>query len=371
MENSSMWNTDFDWPFKTPPTRDFLSHQGADIDNWHLLALNECPLPPVDATAQYIADILPYLNRYPDNIQQDLVQAITQKTGVSADLQIWGNGASDLINRAISIATQNQLEVVSPSPTFWGYERAYRLQQAAVKRTPLDTQGAIDVDALLAAITPQTGIVTFATPGNPSGVSLTAEAIERIAKETPDNALLMIDEVYQEFCVHEGGPDALEIVRRVRKAPWVVLRSFSKAYRLAGARVGYGMASDTLTAKRLREHCLNFTVSTLSYAAALAAYRDTDGLQHYLTNNLAEKVFLSEKLMAMELTPLPSAANFVSVKLPVPAQDVLAALRRQHIACASWNHGDYPHFIRIGLGMRADSEAVLANLSENALLKTN
>ena len=112
-------------------------------------------------------------------------------------------------------------------------------------------------------------------------------------------------------------------------------------------------------------------MSTLSYAAALAAYRDTDGLQHYLTNNMAEKVFLSEKLMAMELTPLPSAANFVSVKLPVPAQDVLAALRRQNIACASWNHGDYPHFIRIGLGMRADSKAVLANLSESVLLKTN
>lgn len=357
-----MWNTDFDWPFKTPPTRDFLRSQGAAVDDWHLLALNECPLPPPESTQQYLADILPQLNRYPDNIRQELVQAVADKTGTGAELQIWGNGASDLINRAISIATQHQLEIVSPSPTFWGYERAYRLQQATVTRTTLDAQGDIDVDALLGAITPQTGIVTFATPGNPSGISLSAAAIEQIARETPDDVLLLIDEVYHEFCVHEGGPDALEIVRRVRTAPWVVLRSFSKAYRLAGARVGYGLASDVFTAKRLREHCLNFNISTLNYAAALASYRDETALQDYLAHNQTEKVFLSEQLLALGLKPMPSAANFVSVELPVAAAEVLATLREQKVACASWNHADYPRFIRIGLGRRADSKAVLAGL---------
>ncbi len=357
-----MWNTDFDWPFKTPPTRDFLRSQGLDVDNWHLLALNESPFTPSDKTADYIAKVIPYLNRYPDNLEQELVAEIAQHTGIPAEQQIWGNGAGDIINRAVSIASQHQLNIISPSPTFWGYERTYRLQQAEVTRTPLDKNGNIVVDELLAAINPQTGIVTFATPGNPSGVSLSAEAIATIARDTPDDALLMIDEVYHEFCLHEGGPDALAIVRQERKAPWVVLRSFSKAYQLAGARVGYGLASDPATAKRLREHCLNFNISSLNYAAALAAWHDRDTLDAYLEHNRVEKMHLSAELQKLGLRVLPSAANFISAELPLAAVDVLAALREQRIACAPWNHADFPHFIRIGLGTRKDSEAVVAGL---------
>lgn len=357
-----MWNTDFEWPFKTPPTREFLRSQGLDVDNWHLLALNESPFAPSDKTAEYIAKVIPYLNRYPDNLEHELVAEVEQHTGIAAEQQIWGNGAGDLINRAVSIATQHQLNIVSPSPTFWGYERTYRLQQAEVTRTPLDQGGGIDVDALLAAINPQTGIVTFATPGNPSGVSLSAEAIETIARVTPDDALLIIDEVYHEFCVYEGGPDALDIVRRVRKAPWVVLRSFSKAYQLAGARVGYGLASDALTAKRLREHCLNFNISSLNYAAALAAWRDRDALATYLEHNRVEKAFLGAELGKLGLRVLPSTANFIAVEMPVAAVKVLAALREKKIACAPWNHGDFERFIRVGLGKRGDSEAVVNEL---------
>jgi len=281
---------------------------------------------------------------------------------VPAEQQIWGSGAGDLINRAVSIATQHQLSIVSPSPTFWGYERTYRLQQAEVTRTEVDSNGRINVDALLAAIDSTIGIITFATPSNPSGVSLSAEEIETIALQTPEDVLLMIDEVYHEFCVYEGGPDALEIVRRVRKAPWVVLRSFSKAYRLAGARMGYGLASDPFTAKRLRKHCLNFNISSLSFTAALAAARDDEGLERYLEYNQTEKEYLGTELAKMELRVLPSAANYVSVEMPLPASDVLATLREQKIACAPWNHPDFSRFIRIGLGHRKDSDAVIAAL---------
>ena len=359
-----MWNTDFEWPFKTPPTRDFLRGQGIDVDDWHLLALNESPMGPSDGVTDRIAEVIPHLARYPDNVLGELVESVAAKTGTPEDQQVWGAGAGDLINRAVGIATQHQLNIVSPSPTFWGYERTYRLQQAEVTRTKLDNEGRIDVDALLGAINEQTGIVTFATPGNPSGVSLTAEEIERIALETPDNVLLMIDEVYHEFCVHEGGPNALEIVRAVRKAPWVVLRSFSKAYQLAGARVGYGLASDQITAKRLREHCLNFNISSLSYAAAMAAWSDEKALHDYLVHNSQEKGFLSKELVALGLRVLPSAANYISVEMPTPAVDVLAALREQKIACASWNNADFPNFIRIGLGMRESNVAVVAALKE-------
>ena len=357
-----MWNTDIDWPFKTPPTRDFLISQGLDIDQWHLLGLNESPMGPSPEVSDYMSAAMRYLNRYPDNVLPTLVKDIAQKTGILEECQIWGNGAGDLINRAVAIASQHNLNIVSPSPTFWGYERTYKLQQAQVTRTQLDANGAINIDKLLCAVNRNTGIVTFATPGNPSGVSLSAEAIETIARQTPDNVLLMIDEVYHEFCVHEGGPDALEIVRRVRTAPWVVLRSFSKAYQLAGARVGYGLASDPLTAKRLREHTLNFNISNLNYAAAIAAWRDDSSLQRYLEYNQLEKEFLCAQLKKLGLRVLESAANFIAVETPMPSVQLLAELRKYKIACAPWNHDQFDHFIRIGIGRRESSEAVVAAL---------
>lgn len=360
----SFWQETFDWPFKRPPTRDFMREQQGSVEGWHLLALNESPWALKDDTAEYLAEVLPDLNRYPDNLLSELSAAVAKETGVPSERQVWGAGASDLINRAIALATQHQLNVVSPAPTFWGYERTYRLHDAQVTRTPLDRGGRIDVNALLSAVDTETGIVTFATPGNPSGVSLTAEEIETIARDTPDDVLLMIDEVYHEFCVHEGGPNALDIVRRVRRGPWVVIRSFSKAYRLAGARIGYALASDNATAKRLQEHSLNFSVSSLSFAVALAAWRDQSGLMEYLESNQVEKQFLSSTLEQLGLQALLSSANFVSVELPLPAVQVLGELRQKKIACAPWNHPGFPNHIRIGLGERASSHAVIAALSD-------
>ena len=102
----------------------------------------------------------------------------------------------------------------------------------------------------------------------------------------------------------------------VRNGPWVVLRSFSKAYQLAGARVGYGPAGDPLTAKRLCEHCLNLNISNLSYAPAMAAWSDKAALTAYLEHNKKEKYFLSVELRALGLRVLLSAANFIAVEMP-------------------------------------------------------
>lgn len=360
-----VWTEPFDWPFGTPPpTRDYLSSQGLDPDHMHLLGLNEAPLPPGATVQEAVARAAHVLNRYPDNVLTPLVEAVAKRTGTAAGLQIWGSGAGELIHRAVAIAARERLHIVSPSPTFWGYERIYALFDADVTRTPLQPDGRMDVAAFLAAITPRTGLVTFVTPGNPSGTSLSEEEIETIARRTPDNALLMVDEVYHEFSAFEGGPDALDILRRTRRAPWVVLRSFSKAYRLAGARVGYGLASDQATARRLREHSLNFTVSSLGFAAALAAYEDRQALSAYLAFNRDRKPDIYAQLRQAGAAPLESSANFISARLPVPAAGVLARLREAGIICAGWNHGDFPDMIRIGIGHPESNAAVASVLRD-------
>ncbi len=362
---TSLWTQDFDWPFGAPPpTHDFLASQGLDPDNMQLLGLNECPLPPEPAVIEAVTRSAHLLNRYPDNVLTPLVEAVARQTGTDADLQVWGSGAGELIHRAVAIAAGADLHIVSPSPTFWGYERIFALFRADVTRTPLLPDCRMDMDAILAAITPRTGIVTFATPGNPSGISLSSEEIEEIARKTPDNVLLMVDEVYHEFCAFEGGPDALDILRRCRSAPWVILRSFSKAYRLAGARVGYGLASDAATARRLREHSLNFTVSSPGFAASLASYEDRQSLSAYLAFNRDQKPAIYEKLRQAGAIPLESHANFISARLPVAAAQVLPRLRESGIICAGWNHPDFPDMIRIGIGSPHANDAAADMLNK-------
>ena len=180
----------------------------------------------------------------------------------------------------------------------------------------------------------------------------------------------MVDEVYHEFCAFDGGPDALEILRRSRQAPWIVLRSFSKAYRLAGARVGYGLASDPATARRVREHSLNFTVSSTGFAAAYAAYEDRQALTAYLAMNRAETTALSAALAKSGAAPLPSSANFVSARLPTSAADVLPRLRAAGIVCAGWNHADFTDMIRVGVGV-SEATAACAAVLKGALQPTS
>lgn len=354
----SLWTADFEWPFgNPPPTRDHLQSQGLNPDTLHLLGLNEAPQPPSGAMADILAAATQYLNRYPDNIDHRLSEALARRSGVSLDRQIWGNGAGELINRAVAVATQAGLNIVSPSPTFWGYERVYALHRAQVRRTGLLPDGGLDVEELLGAIDANTGIVTFATPGNPSGKSLSEAEIIHIARQTPADSLLMVDEVYHEFCAHEGGPDALAILQKERKSPWLVLRSFSKAYRLAGARVGYGFASDPATARKIREHSLNFTVSSLGFAAAYCAFEAVDALKSYLTENARIKSLLTGQLEELGLKTFHSSSNFVSVQMPKPANDVIKQLRANSIICAGWNHEDFPKAIRIGV---SDEKGVVA-----------
>ncbi len=364
-ETGCFWTSDFDWPFgKPPPTRDYLFSQGRDADELHLLGLNEAPFSPSERVVAALERAAHYLNRYPDNIHQQLCAAVEARHHVGTDRQVWGSGAGELIYRAVALAAQQRLNVVSHSPTFWGYERVYALTGADVRRTGLHTDGRLDIDAFTAAIDASTGIVTFATPGNPSGISLTEDELVHIIRHTPADTLLMADEVYHEFCAHEGGPDVLEILQRERSAPWIVLRSFSKAYRLAGARVGYGFASDHATARRLRERSLNFTISSTGFAAALAAFEDRQELEKYLIHNAAMKRGLSDALRALGLQVMPSAANFVSARLPCPAGEIIPKLAESRIICAGWNHPAFPDNVRIGIGGADDNAAVVATLEK-------
>lgn len=192
---------------------------------------------------------------------------------------------------------------------------------------------------------------------------MTASALARLAESVPATILLVIDEAYHEFGRHAGGPDVLSIVSR-RRGPWVVLRTFSKAYGLSALRVGYALCSSGAVAGALLKAKLQFNVTSLSHVAALAALEDEPYLQKILDLIGRERSRLTQGLKGLGLKTYQSAANFVSAATPLPAAKVMAEMEARGTLIRDWRDPDYLNEIRITVGLSDDTDAVLDALRD-------
>jgi histidinol-phosphate aminotransferase len=333
-----------------------------------LLHLNESPYPPSPRAIEAFTGAVRDLNRYPDIYASALAKELAARTGIAADRIVFGCGSDELIHFLCEIALGPGDELVVPAPSFPRYALSGRILGATPIRAKLDAGGANDAETLVGAIGERTRLVFCCTPNPPSGGMMGAAALERIVTAAPDSVLLVIDEAYHEFAMHAGGPDVLAALRR-RRGPWVVLRTFSKAYGLAGARIGYALCGAPEVADALRKVKLQFNVTAPSQAAALAALRDEAYLKTTLDAIAVERTRLAAGIAALGLSPLPSAANFVSAKLAIPAADAAEEFRRRGILIRDWRDPDHLNEIRITIGLPEDTDAVLVALREILALK--
>ncbi len=345
-----------------PPTDGFLRSQGHDTSRLRPMGLNECLFPPSPKILDAIRAALGSINRYPDAQCPDVGKIISARTGIGMDRIVWGNGSEELIKGAIELSTSRGDHVVLPAPTFWGYRAMLRAAEVKTTFVDLKPDGAIDVDALLRAVTSQTKLVFCITPNNPSGAMLSAEEMERIAQSTPDDTLLFVDEAYHEFGIHAGGPDIIGILQH-RKGPWIIARTFSKAYAMAGMRIGYALCSSALLADAMRKTTCVFNVPNLAQVAAIAALDDTEHLEKILAEVARGREQLTEGLVELGLAPLRSVGNFVSVKTALKAKEVAAAMFDKGIQIHAWSDPGYENFIRITVGGPEDNVACLSALS--------
>ncbi|NRA88869.1 MAG: aminotransferase class I/II-fold pyridoxal phosphate-dependent enzyme [Rhizobiales bacterium] len=348
--NKNFWAEDHCDLKKSPPTIEYTSRYHDKADEFTYLGLNENPNGPTNEMKQDLLAAAEQINRYPDNHFTELSHAVEKNTGVSPHEQIWGAGASDLIQRVVTTNFREGLNIISPAPTFWGYERVYNIINADVTRVILKPDGHTDVDAMIDAIAPNTGVMTFSTPANPSGLAVPEADIIKFATDTPDHILLLVDEVYVEYAAFDGATDMVALLRKYRpNGKWLILRSFSKAYAMAGARIGYGLASDQDLAARLENDTINFTVSSLAFAAALPAYLDNQRLTKILSENKQQRVKFEADLQSLGLEYLQPSANFISVKMPREASYYIEKLFNNKIVCAGWNDPNFPNYLRVAL----------------------
>jgi histidinol-phosphate aminotransferase len=318
------------------------------------LASNETvhgPLPSVRAAIERAADTL---NRYPDNGYRDLREALAKHVDVAPEHIAAGCGSVSLCQQLIQITSSVGDEVMYG----WRAFEIYPLQVRTAGATPVPVplrDHTHDLDAMLAAVTDRTRLIFVCNPNKPTSTVVPPADLERFVTQVPDDVLICIDEAYVEYIRDGWLPDSLRLARDHPNV--VVLRTFSKAYGLAGARVGYAVGDpDIITA--LGKVYVPFTASTLAQAAAIASLNAADELLARTDAVVAERARVSAALRAAGYRLPDSQANFVWLPLgPEHTADFVeqAAARARILVRPYGTDG-----VRVTIGAAAENDAFLA-----------
>ncbi len=327
------------------------------------LNLNESAFAPSPRVVEAVAKAASQVNRYPDPTCRALAAAIGARAGIEPARIAFGNGSDELLTLLAQIILEPSSSAVLPTPSFPRYMTATIFTGATPIAVPVQADGANDVPAMLKAIRADTRVFFCATPNNPTGAMLDAARLAQIAKDVPPDILLLVDEAYFEFARHAGGPDALDAMH-ARRGRWAIVRTLSKAYGLAGMRVGYALLSDTGLAEAINRVRGMFNVNMLAQVAALAALEDGAHTRMLLDANARERQRLSEGFKRLGCPPLASAANFVSAQLPISAMDAVKAFQQRGILIGAIGPAPFERHIRVTIGSAEDTDAVLAALKE-------
>ncbi|MFB9906357.1 histidinol-phosphate transaminase [Allokutzneria oryzae] len=276
------------------------------------LASNEVSLGPLPSVRGVIAEAAAGVNRYPDMGVTALVDRLAAKLDVPGSRLAVGCGSVALCQQLVQALCGPQDAVLFPWRSFEAYPIVTQIAGAQAIKVPLTADHALDLDAMLAAITPNTRLVFVCTPNNPTGTTLRREELERFLDAVPQGPLVVLDEAYKEFITDTDVPDGVDLART--RGNVAVLRTFSKAYGLAGLRIGYCYAPEEV-AETLRKVCVPFSVNLVAQAAAIASLDAEDELMQRCQMISAERERVRAELLAMGYEVPETQANFVWLPL--------------------------------------------------------
>jgi len=323
------------------------------------LASNENPLGPSPLAIEAATRALANVHRYPDGVAHRLRSAVAEFHRVDASEVVHGNGSNELLELLVRTFTTPQHHVVFGTPGFSMYPvitGAHGVPHTAVPTTPDRVH---DLDAILAALRPETRVVILDNPNNPTGTYVAEQPLVAFLRAVPAEVIVVLDEAYFEFADASDYPDGLRL--RQEHERLVVLRTFSKAYGLAGFRVGYGIGSARLMdyVNRLRAP---FNVSVPSQEAGIAALGDLEHLSRSVANNTAERQFLTAGLAPLSRRIYPSQTNFILADFDQPSGELYEKLLDRGVIVRPIP--GLSQSLRVSVGTRAENEKFLAALAE-------
>jgi histidinol-phosphate aminotransferase len=277
------------------------------------LASNEVTLPPTPPVLAAITTAAADGNRYPDLAVTGLTERLAEALKLDAARIAVGCGSVSLCQQLVSATCLEPTdEVVFAWRSFEAYPIVTQIGGATARTVPLDADFRHDIDAMIATVGPRTRLVMVCSPNNPTGTVVTRDELERLLAAVPADVLVALDEAYHEFVSDPAAADGTELIDTYPNL--VVLRTFSKAYRLAALRVGYAIGSPEV-ATALRKVCSPFSVNSVAQAAAIAALDDAANLLAGCAGVISERVRVRDVLVGHGYTVPPTQSNFVWLAL--------------------------------------------------------
>ena len=310
------------------------------------LSSNEVAHPPLPAAVAAMAEAAAAANRYPDMGATDLIHAIAKHLKLRPEQVAVGCGSSALCQQLVQITCKTGDEVVFPWRSFEAYPIFARVAGATPRSVPLTADHRVDLPALAAAITPATRLVFVCNPNNPTGTTITKREFEEFMAVVPPTTLVVLDEAYFEFVRTQDTPMGTEVV--VKHENVVALRTFSKAYGLAGVRVGYAFGNPAIIAA-LNKVAIPFGVSAIAQAGAIASLAGAAQLLERTNETVSER-----DRVARAIGAIPSEANFVWI----PTET--AATLAQQLADQGVIVRAFPEGVRITVTDHAEANRFLA-----------
>jgi histidinol-phosphate aminotransferase len=334
------------------PIEDVAREIGIGPEEIVKLASNESPDGPFPGVADAVLVAALESNRYPDNDAFELTRALADFEGV-AEENLWlGAGSTGILGCIAYGLGGPGTSAVYAWPSFVMYRIISRWSMTESIEVGLDEQFAHDLDAMVDAIRDDTTVVYICNPNNPTGTTVSGDAMDRFLRSIPDHALVVVDEAYHHFV---DDPDYRSSVATTLERPnVVVLRTLSKVFALAGHRVGYAIGHPG-TLDNLKRTQAPFTVGVLAQAAALASLPQTSELKRRVDQNREGRRQIEEELASRGVPFVPSQANFVYMKPGAPPEGAADSLLSQGIVVRPMSRG----WIRVTVGTPEENQAFL------------
>lgn len=331
-----------------------------DVADIVKVASNEHALWPSPMAVEAMQQAIPEMHRYPDGGAFYLKRKLAGNLEVSPDHILFGCGSNELIVFLGHVFLERGTNLIMGAEAFAVYFLVAAMYNAETIRVPMP-EHTHDLDGMLAAITPETRLVVICNPNNPTGTMVSPEAIDAFIEKIPAHVIAIFDEAYFELMPEGMKPDVLKHIR-AGKENIILLRTFSKAYGLAGLRIGYGIGHPELIGllNKVRQP---FNVNAMAQAAALAAL---DDITHVVeTYEMVEQGirFFENELPKLGIETVPTGANFIFCKTG-NGREVFHNLQRRKVIVRPMDPYGLPEYIRITIGSPEHNQKVLDALKE-------
>lgn len=324
------------------------------------LASNENPLGPSPLALKAIQASMVNLNRYPDGGGHALLSKLSQKLNLPGQNIVLGNGSDEIMALLALALLKSGDQVIIPRPTFLLYDNVIRSVGASPTYVPLDDL-CLDLDAIQKNITPACRLIFLCNPNNPTGTIFSSTDLTHFLKSVPSAVVVVVDEAYIEFARDPNCAKSLEVV--APHCEVVTLRTFSKAYGLAGLRVGYGVMSQAL-AEVLNRIRLPFNINALALVGAAAALDDDDFLKSTINLVHTGLDFMYRSLDRLGIRYFPTQANFFLIDVERDAQEVFQQMLPEGVIVRSMKAYGFPTYIRVNVGLESENIRFIKTLEK-------